>query len=120
MTDPAHPHRSSEDEQPDDRPEFGDLAKRPSIADLQRHIAPDHATPPRRLTDAEITVQHAGYWDFNAIESMACELREHRRNESVLLEIAAAALELKRCYGSPELERGNLTVLFRALSKVRS
>lgn len=76
---------------------------KPSIAELQRLATspPQHGTPPVRLTDAELTAQHAGYHDFNAIESMVVELRQHRRQEAlvkaapVLLEIAAAALAIR-------------------------
>lgn len=36
---------------------------------------------PRRLTDAELDAQQSGYHDFNAIESMAVELRQRRAAE---------------------------------------
>jgi hypothetical protein len=95
---------------------------RPSIAELQQSIAAPHGTPPRRLTDAEITAQQAGYHDFNAIESMAVELREHRRHASlvnaapVLLEIAAAALAWQT---SPQAKaRQARAQLLAALGKV--
>ena len=101
---------------------------RPSIAELQRYVAPARGSHPRRLTDDELTVQHAGYHDFNAIESMVVEMREHRRNAvavavlPVLLDISAAALAYSRPVTTEQGARDKETArraLESALAKVR-
>jgi hypothetical protein len=74
--------RSSEqvNSSPQDNSVAGRLAEARQAFDRIRYGA--H----RRLTDAELTAQHAGYHDFNAIELMVIEIRERRAADLNLFE----------------------------------